>query len=66
MGELIPIVPPRCQAKTKPTWYRPNGRQCPYKAVYELDGDQLCKMHADKWAEGEAQAAHEAQQEPQP
>lgn len=64
MGEtvtrLVRAEVPRCEAQTKSTRYRPEGGRCPYQAMVELDGEQLCKKHADLWA----QAAHEAQQEP--
>lgn len=49
----------RCEARTKPQWYRRNGGRCPYAAVTELDGQHLCQMHADLWVRGEGTAAQE-------
>lgn len=47
----------RCEAKTKPQWYRPQGGRCPYEAVVQLDGEHLCRSHAIRWARNEDQAS---------
>lgn len=52
---------PRCQARTKPVWYSPNDHQCPYAAVTELDGEQLCQLHANLWVRGEGDAERNSQ-----
>jgi len=62
----IRIDVPRCKARTPPKRYRPKGGRCPYQAVVELDGDQLCQIHANQWARGEGQVFHDAEQEDQP
>jgi len=35
---------------------------CNNKAITELDGDHLCKTHADEWVRGEGNAMHEAEE----
>lgn len=45
----------RCAAHTAPKWHRPAGGRCPYQAITVLDGDPLCKLHADQWVRGEGQ-----------
>ena len=50
---------PRCQAWTKPKWYSPKGHQCPFAAITELDGQHLCKMHADMWVRSEGATQNE-------
>ena len=50
----------RCEATTKGQWYA-EPHQCPYAAITNLDGEWLCKIHADQWARGEGLSQ---QQEP--
>lgn len=40
-----------CEAVTPPKWYREEGGNCPYKAMFKTrDGKRLCRMHAELWA----------------
>lgn len=40
-----------CEAVTPPKGYRPEGGNCPYKAMFKTrDGNRLCRMHAELWA----------------
>ena len=44
-------IPVRCDFKTPPKWYRPEGGRCPYKAHWiSNDGEALCNIHAKKKA----------------
>jgi hypothetical protein len=55
VSRLRPTKVRRCEATTTPRFYS-EPHQCPYAAIFELDGEWLCKKHADLWIRGEAQA----------
>lgn len=45
----ITEIPVRCDFKTPPRWYRPEGGRCPWKAHWiSSDGRALCNIHAKK------------------
>ena len=49
MPKPKPVLPPQCDAKTPPKWYRPKGGRCPYQALWASpDGKKFCKIHAMK------------------
>jgi hypothetical protein len=43
----ITEIPVRCDFKTPPKWYRPEGGRCPWRAHWvNKDGEALCNLHA--------------------